>query len=194
MDTTAHVRRSGDWWAVEVPDVPGLFTQVRRLEQVAEYVRDAAAGLGVDIDDVKVELDPSTNLDIEALAIVRQHLTALERMQREVANESRRLATHLRDQGLSVRDTGFLMGVSAQRVSQLTAEAQTPAPTSAADIADTWALIAEAARIAQDCPAPTDLSSRILGVAGTKAEAVELARNHLGRDRTESGGARVRGG
>lgn len=144
MDTTAHVRRSGDWWAVEVPDVPGLFTQVRRLEQVADYVRDAAAGLGVDIADVKVEVDPSDNLDLEALAIVRQHLAALERMQREVANESRHLAAHLRDQGLSVRDTGFLMGVSAQRVSQLTAEEAPPAtPT---DIERTWSMIAEAAR------------------------------------------------
>lgn len=29
----AHAVRSGNWWAIDVPDVPGAFTQVRRLDQ-----------------------------------------------------------------------------------------------------------------------------------------------------------------
>lgn len=120
MDITAQVRRSGDWWAIEVPEVPGLFTQARRLEQVVDTVRGAATDLGHDITNVEINVIDDT-IDREALALVRQHLAAFERMQREVANESRHLATQLREQGLSVRDTGYLMGVSAQRVSQLTA-------------------------------------------------------------------------
>ncbi|WGH20095.1 HicB-like antitoxin [Gordonia phage Tarzan] len=122
MDITAQVRRSGDWWAIEVPEVPGLFTQARRLDQVVDTVRGAAADLGVDIDDIVVDIKIiDTNVDHEAIALVREHLAALERMQRQVANESRHLATQLREQGLSVRDAGYLMGVSPQRVSQLTA-------------------------------------------------------------------------
>ncbi|WVX89134.1 HicB-like antitoxin [Gordonia phage Hibiscus] len=131
MDITAQVRRSGDWWAIEVPEVPGLFTQARRLDQVVDTVRGAATDLGVDIDDIEVDVKViDTNVDREALALVREHLAALERMQRQVANESRHLATQLREQGLSVRDTGYLMGVSAQRVSQLTATDE-PTPNSA---------------------------------------------------------------
>ena len=40
---TARCARSEGWWAVEVPEVPGLFTQARRLDQVPEAVVDAAS-------------------------------------------------------------------------------------------------------------------------------------------------------
>ena len=42
VDATAVCTRSGGWWAVEVPEIPGLFTQARRLDQVEDMVRDAA--------------------------------------------------------------------------------------------------------------------------------------------------------
>jgi predicted RNase H-like HicB family nuclease len=35
--------RAGDWWAVDVPSVPGLHTQARRPEEVEAIVRDALA-------------------------------------------------------------------------------------------------------------------------------------------------------
>lgn len=43
MELTAHCRRSGHWWAVEVPEIPGLYTQARKLSQVKMMVLDAAA-------------------------------------------------------------------------------------------------------------------------------------------------------
>jgi len=43
MKLTAECQRSGGWWAVEVPEIPGLLTQARHLDQVASMVRDAAA-------------------------------------------------------------------------------------------------------------------------------------------------------
>ena len=33
MEVTAEVSRSGAWWAVEVPEVPGAFTQAERLDR-----------------------------------------------------------------------------------------------------------------------------------------------------------------
>lgn len=36
---TARVKRSGDWWAVTVPQVPGLFTQGRTLAEIKDMVR-----------------------------------------------------------------------------------------------------------------------------------------------------------
>ncbi|MGP3734330.1 type II toxin-antitoxin system HicB family antitoxin [Streptomyces sp. GDS52] len=36
-------RRIGEWWALEVPDLPGVFSQVKRLEQADAAVREAIA-------------------------------------------------------------------------------------------------------------------------------------------------------
>ena len=41
--------RSGDRWALRVPDLPGVFTQTRRLDQAAAMARDAIAAM-LDVD------------------------------------------------------------------------------------------------------------------------------------------------
>ncbi|WP_424640101.1 hypothetical protein [Embleya sp. AB8] len=46
---TMTVRRSGDWWALLVPEV-GLFSQVRSLDGTEAMVRDGLATLGLDAD------------------------------------------------------------------------------------------------------------------------------------------------
>lgn len=59
---TARCTASDGWWAVEVPEVQGLFTQVRRLEEVPSAVLDAAALLTGRTDavvDVRVVLSRS---------------------------------------------------------------------------------------------------------------------------------------
>ena len=53
-DVTARVTRSDGWWAVSVDEIPGLFTQARRLDQVADMVREAGSLLGVDVGAVEV--------------------------------------------------------------------------------------------------------------------------------------------
>lgn len=40
---TAMARRNRDWWAVEVPEVDGAFTQARRLDQVPHMVADTVS-------------------------------------------------------------------------------------------------------------------------------------------------------
>ena len=53
----AVCHRSGRWWAVDVPEVFGVHTQARRLDQVAAMARDAvAATLEVDEADVDIEV------------------------------------------------------------------------------------------------------------------------------------------
>ena len=52
---TANAVRSGNWWAIEVPEIPGLFTQARRLDQAASMVQDAATLLGWPAVDVVVQ-------------------------------------------------------------------------------------------------------------------------------------------
>lgn len=56
---TANAERDGRWWAVTVPEVDGLFTQTRRLDQVEAMVKDAAALLtGEPEDAFEVEVRP----------------------------------------------------------------------------------------------------------------------------------------
>ncbi|GGK53671.1 XRE family transcriptional regulator [Nocardia camponoti] len=120
MDVTANATRSGEWWAVSVPQIPGLFTQVRRLDQIEAMVRDAADTLGLKIGAVAInaDVDYADRADLDK---VRDGLRTLEQLQAEIAARSRTLAARLRAEGLSVRDVGTLMGISPQRVSQLTA-------------------------------------------------------------------------
>lgn len=122
MDTVtkvvARAQRSGEWWAIDVPELPGLFTQVKRLDQVAAMVQDAAEGLGFGEVEVNVEPHLSDQLDADVEA-VRQAQEEAARAARIASVKSRETVSELRAAGLTVRDVARLLGVSAQRVSQL---------------------------------------------------------------------------
>ena len=42
-ELVANCQRYEGWWVVDVPEVRGLHTQCRRLDQVEDMVKDAAA-------------------------------------------------------------------------------------------------------------------------------------------------------
>lgn len=121
MKVTATVQRSDGWWAVEVGYGTGLSTQARRLDQVPAMVADAVA-LAADVDpsDVDVAVVPHLS-DEDARMVQAARQAALEAAQsaRRASELSRAAARRLRGEGLTVRDVGGLLGVSAQRVSQL---------------------------------------------------------------------------
>ncbi|MFE5406447.1 type II toxin-antitoxin system HicB family antitoxin [Streptomyces sp. NPDC056580] len=113
-------RRTGDWWALEVPDLPGVFSQAKRLAQADEAAREAiAVMLDVEPEDVAVEIE--TVLPKEA----QDALTAMRLAQDEAqrAAERERLAMQraaaVLTKELSQRDAGRFLGVSFQRVHQL---------------------------------------------------------------------------
>ena len=117
----AQVTRSDGWWAVSVPEIPGLFTQARRLDQVEGLVRDAANLLGVSVDHVDVSPKLDSDLE-EMLREVRQsRMEALE-AQRASSDLTRRAVHTLRGLGHTVRDVAALVGLSPQRVSALCRE------------------------------------------------------------------------
>ena len=124
MKVTAKVTRSGDWWAIEVPEVPGVFTQAKRLDQVEGMVRDAVA-LMTDArpPEIAVELIPVLPDDIEDdLRTARDLTNQAAILQAEASAATRRVVAELREnEGLSVRDVGQLLKLSPQRVSQLAA-------------------------------------------------------------------------
>lgn len=118
INVTAVCTRSGGWWAIEVPQIPGLFTQARRLDQVEAQVRDAADMLDVQVDTITLDpqLDETTQHMVEDLFAKRD---AARKAQDEASKLARTTVATLRNKGLTVRDVAAVTGVSPQRVSTL---------------------------------------------------------------------------
>lgn len=119
-DVTAICQRSGNWWAIETPEIPGLYTQARRLDQAEHMVKDAAQLLGVDVDTVTILpfIDTDTESLIEQLLSARAEAT---RAQERASQLTREAISTLRNEGLTVRDVAIVTGLSPQRVSALQA-------------------------------------------------------------------------
>lgn len=118
INVNAVCERSGGWWAVEVPEIPGLFTQARRLDQVEAMVRDAAEMLDVQVGAVVIDprLDEDTQRMVDSLFVKREEA---RKAQDEASKLARSTVAALRDEGLTVRDVATVTGVSPQRVSAL---------------------------------------------------------------------------
>jgi hypothetical protein len=116
------VERSGDWWNLTFPDVAFVYAQTRRLDQVESTGRRAlAAKLDLSPDDLDVEIQLRLPGDLEqARATVNERRQVADVAQRDATDATRGLARSLALQGYSVRDIGELIGISPQRVSQLT--------------------------------------------------------------------------
>ena len=121
MTYTARVRRSGRWWAIDVPELPGVYSQARRLDRVEPMARDAIA-LFLDVDPATFDVHLETNLpsdlrqDVDEVGRLRAEA---DRLQAESSGAMRRLTHELLGRGLSVRDAAEILGISHQRVSQL---------------------------------------------------------------------------
>lgn len=119
MKVTAKATRTGDRWTVEVPEVPGAFTQAKRLDQVEEMVADAVSLIAdVPVDAVEVKIDPV----FKESAVVAKALRARKEADAAAAVASARMreaARALLAAGLTVRDAGVALRISPQRVSQL---------------------------------------------------------------------------
>jgi predicted RNase H-like HicB family nuclease len=123
---TASCTRTGNWWAIEVPEVPGVFSQSKRLDGAEAQARDAIALM------LEVPED-SFDVTIEAVlpAMAEEALAKVEEVKAEAdeAMAAVRLAMvtallALVDQlGLSYRDAGQVMGISHQRVQQILKDA-----------------------------------------------------------------------
>ena len=130
----ALARRSGNWWAVEVPgghkDGDALWTQARRLDQVENMARDAIA-LMRDVSpasfDVRVVpvLDAQLSVQVENAAELRSQAEAA---QREATAALRQAAGLLvQELNLPIRDAGAILGLSHQRIAQLLRHSKAPA-------------------------------------------------------------------
>jgi hypothetical protein len=126
----AHVTgREGRWWAVEIPQLGAdAVTQAARLTEVATEARDYIAVV-LDVRpstvDVRVIVDDTPHAsDVQArskrILAARREAAALEAA---AVEDARALARELTCDGIPLRDIATLVGVSFQRVGQLTARA-----------------------------------------------------------------------
>jgi len=112
--------RSGAW-IVQVPRVPGCHTYGRTVEQARDRLNEALRLF--DVDPGKVMIVDDIKLPRRLSEAVRRARRARERaeVQRSAAQaELRAAALTLARAGLSRRDAGDLLGISRQRVQQLT--------------------------------------------------------------------------
>ena len=125
MKVTADATRVNGWWAVEVVEIEGAFTQTRRIDQIPGMVAEVVAMLtGADVGSVDVEVvvaPPDEDRELIDRVVI-QGSEANEAMA-QYAVESRRVVSMLLERGYTVRDVGALLGISATRVSQLSASA-----------------------------------------------------------------------
>jgi DNA-directed RNA polymerase specialized sigma subunit len=120
---TARAHREGKWWAISVKGVPGALSQVRRLDQAEAIAREVIAlVLDVPEDSFDVVVAPELNeKHQEALAeLDRAKVQYAESMAALAERQQKVTLLLVKDAGLTVRDAATVLGVSFQRVSQLT--------------------------------------------------------------------------
>jgi predicted RNase H-like HicB family nuclease len=116
----ATATREGKWWFIRIPEL-GTATQARTLREIDLMASDVAAlWLSVDPEEVEVRVAvelPAAVREIWERAKEKQaHAKAEET---EAATLSRDAVRALRSNGITLADAGTLLGLSPQRVHQL---------------------------------------------------------------------------
>jgi predicted RNase H-like HicB family nuclease len=121
MTYTAVCEHNDGWWAVRVPEVPGVFTVAPRLDRVEAMARDAiAAMLDIPADGIEIKVEPVLDPQAQdALRWLEKATQQADEARMAVAAMVIKVAKVLVGSGLTVRDAGRIMGVSYQQVDQL---------------------------------------------------------------------------
>ena len=127
--TSVYNVRAKRWkhgWELHIDGV-GV-TQSRNLDGAEQMVRDYIETLaGHDTGDDAVVIDPEVGGGLDQAAdAAREAIAEAEQALRAAAARSRQVARQLKQEGLSGRDIAAILHVSAQRVSQLLKNLNTP--------------------------------------------------------------------
>lgn len=120
--TVTAERGSGDVWVLECAEL-GAVSQTKRLAHAADEMREAMAyqaGCRPEELDIVVEVIlPSHIAELKARA--EQQREEAARLTAVAQQSTRALAVAMRDEGMTVRDMGEVLGVSYQRAQKLAA-------------------------------------------------------------------------
>lgn len=126
MRVTAKAQRSGKYWAIEVPEVAGVFTQAKRLDQVESMARAAVADL-LRIAESTLEVTLEVELsaaESNLVTEVRTKLAAAESASRIASEANQRAVLDLRGDGYTSREVATILGITSGRVSQIETRAK----------------------------------------------------------------------
>ncbi|AXN51248.1 hypothetical protein DSM43518_04790 [Mycobacterium marinum] len=117
-----EVTRDGRWWMINVPEIDQL-TQARRIDEIDEMARSLIAistGEPIEEISISVSIDVPGMGDITRSAeeIVHKRYVATDVMY-HAQEAAARFVRDLTAAGIPVRDVGELLGLSPQRISQL---------------------------------------------------------------------------
>src|SRR5262245_37616399 len=106
-----YERDEDGWWVATVTNLAGCHSQGRSIAQARERIREAMelcdVPATVKLDE---EIHVGSKLDAELEELRTTHEEA-ERLAKESAEQTRRVAARLAKAGLSRRDVGELLGV-----------------------------------------------------------------------------------
>jgi predicted RNase H-like HicB family nuclease len=134
----AVAERDGAWWAIRVPELRGVYSQARRLADVEAMARDAIA-LMLDVEPNSFDVSVESVLDSDAAELVEQALAGrleAERAARRASAQLRVAVDRLAASGLTVRDIAHILGLSHQRIAQVSGSRRTVAAVHRAVPAD----------------------------------------------------------
>lgn len=119
----ATARRENKWWVVEVHGVGT--TQGRTTAEVQRMAADLVAIMKeIPLDEVRVQVEFEVPGDLgEEIRRARQETREAEQAQRRAAEKVRRAVGHILESGMSKQDAARILGVSPQRISQLSKSA-----------------------------------------------------------------------
>ena len=116
------VSKDDRWWIMHAR-IPRtiIYSQARDIEDVEPMIRDAIAS-AMDVDPSSFHVDLDFDLGAEAVDVVtRARVAAADAAEAQArsSRESRAAVQALRAEGLTLKEAGYFLGVSPQRVSQL---------------------------------------------------------------------------
>ena len=121
--------RDDGHWLADVPELQGAHTYARSLPTLDQAVREVIV-LAADLPDgampeLVIDYDYHTgDPELDSIAVeVRRLRREADELSAAAAVRTGQAAVKLVARGLSVRDAAALLGISPQRVSQLTAKA-----------------------------------------------------------------------
>jgi hypothetical protein len=123
LDLEVVCERTADGWNVDVAALGNLHTKTKRLDKVREHVLELAKDHEVSAGNCELVIKivakmPGIICDIDS---AQAKMREAARLQEEASAEIRDVVSRMRDEGLTMRDIAVLLGVTPQRVAQLTA-------------------------------------------------------------------------
>ena len=116
------VAKDEGWWIMHAR-IPRtiIYTQAKRIDDIEFMIRDAIAG-ALDVEPHSFEIELTFDLDSDVLdQVSRAREASLEaaEVQERASRESRAAVQALRKEGLTLKEAGYFLGVTPQRVAQL---------------------------------------------------------------------------